>query len=63
MRMDASASADPHVDTRLKAAAPFMHSHSRYQCGCITITNPISAEAVMWLLLCGCVCISNALLT
>ena len=46
-----------------KAAAPFMHSPSRFQCGCVPLINQISAEAVMWLLLCGCVCVIHALLT
>ena len=46
-----------------KAAAPFMHSCSRYQCSCVTLINQISTEAVMWLLLCGCVYVTNALLT
>ena len=45
----------------VKAAVPVMHS--RYQCGCVTLINEISAKAVMWLLLCSCVCGTNALLT
>ena len=35
--------------------SPFMCSRSHYQCSCVKLINQISAEAVMWLLLCGCV--------
>ena len=43
-----------------KAATPFMRSH--YQCGCVMLINRINTEAGVLLLLCGCVCITNALL-
>ena len=46
-----------------KATTPFMHSRSRYQCGNVTLINQISTEAVMWLILCVCICVTNALLT
>ena len=38
-----------------KAMSLFMCSRSL--CSCIMLINGISTEAVMWLLLCGCVCI------
>ena len=42
---------------------PFMQQCLRSQCGCITLINRISTEALMWLLLCGSIGVTNALLT
>ena len=50
------------IKSTSKAVSPFMSSRSRYQCGCVTLINQISTEAVMWLLSCGCICVTNALL-
>ena len=47
----------------VKAVSPFIRSRSRHQCRCITVINRISTEAIVWLLLCGCVCVTIALLT
>ena len=42
-----------------KARDPFLCSRLRYLCGCITLINWSSTEAVMWLLLCSCVRITD----